>query len=1454
MLMLRRFIHSFVLIVFVWQQVLSAVAPLDWCPEFQSASVTPYHVDTQGRAWVLVSEKTYNDGYRKPCWGDFGGKVENGELPVAAAVRELAEETNNQITCSEADLLVGFSHQIDFAKSPFGAEKVRRHTIFFRHLNNMVIPTIESGIESGPTSDGKREVAKYQWLLATDLLKLKIPAIFGEVLGLYSPNELQVESVEAATKEAHFSIPFFVLLQQQSVKQFLQTGQVPELYRKTFSQLVFEGMGFKDWRTVYDGAFDDNSAAVLARRSEILDNDPIAIQGNDDDAVNSAGIQLSLVHRPDINANEAFRIGLFRFSPNSPNYWQLDGLENLEIRKQTALKQFMQSRLTVVSHNVDSSAAVSSFPALPDTTMTDAHLRHLLGDGVDLNDTLAVMDAYKKAVKKLRPSTTEVDSITHADFVAAVEGVLKAERSRKDKLTIYHGCSAEVHFLQTIYPVLRSILGLAPRTIDWRLFDSSFRKYADVSDAFIDTAQSCIQESAYLNEFEILIAGNAALTGNPKHDGCRTLTYWKNSHSEGKFDLKNVILDVLKNLGIADSQAILLSAEFYKLFNSFYIVPENETSLKEKRKVGVLRQIFIDPNIAEQQISLSGWWFNHPIDFIDKTLPDGNVVSIYDGLENGSFIGLKNLPPVMRFMMHVRFGHSVAMEANIKKYHALVPNGLRPFNLHDFEMRLWTGARPDEVLTHYYPKVSGDLDIESQVKSKAVEIISNSLDGAKLPVRSFYAFKQEHKQLSVAIRKLGIQVAAPQVNIEEFKSGCAQGDREVIEVFLRNADACGTKFKAVDIISNEERDFCLGDYMAMVAARHQMARSVLLSVFFQYRQVLLDGISLTDTPYLLWGILSIKGLSALSYAGWQGELNLKFSAAIEGKNQTFEKRILDLDLASLMYSESNIVQSFAVASKIEEFPAEFFTNLVALGGDGLRKCLKLFSKGMNQEKFDHIKRAFKLGDKVSEKQFYGDNFDAITEIFFKIAHLRDFGEALLTVDFAKDILSKLVLYQGREAVLAKLKSFSYCMSFGLVEGEYLDKMPDQLLLAKYDVFKSAGLIDPTWHEFSCFLTNICAKNTESLNQILDLANQGFVLSNCTSFLPFASALQVGQWLAHPVLGGELKNSIHLDESINLNSNLTDEYRSRILSDRYHYLLQQENGLDKIDLKSKTAKTWFASLGANEKSEFIKLGFSNVERVAKMITVFGLSDYYIADQENGACKVKPKKAKAETVKAWFSSLDADAKAEFIKLGFGNVNQVPKMITVFCLADYYTTDTDIDYLRAKVYPDFASTESLIFSSGCQNLENDSQVIFITSLLAPYMQETFVKVMTSERAVHREWRFAKNLLAASSNSIDRTAYSAGDIVEHMGINSFLVLSASEIATHIKSHGLFEYDSMFLFKNRLNDIKSQVKALIADATAVEKNNILRTLNYCEYGDPKKEFFEFLVASDTEDDTEAAA
>lgn len=114
--MLRRFIHSFVLIVFVWQQVLSAVAPLDWCPEFQSASVTPYHVDTQGRAWVLVSEKTYNDGYRKPCWGDFGGKVENGELPVAAAVRELAEETNNQITCSEADLLVGFSHQIDFAK------------------------------------------------------------------------------------------------------------------------------------------------------------------------------------------------------------------------------------------------------------------------------------------------------------------------------------------------------------------------------------------------------------------------------------------------------------------------------------------------------------------------------------------------------------------------------------------------------------------------------------------------------------------------------------------------------------------------------------------------------------------------------------------------------------------------------------------------------------------------------------------------------------------------------------------------------------------------------------------------------------------------------------------------------------------------------------------------------------------------------------------------------------------------------------------------------------------------------------------------------------------------------------------------------------------------------------------------------------------------------------------
>lgn len=211
--MLARFIHSIVLVAFLWQQVVFAAAPLDWQPEFQSASVTPYHVDNHGRTWVLLSKKTYKDGYERPCWGDFGGKVNDGETAVAAAVRELAEETNNQITFTEAELLNGAYHQIDFAKSPFGEQRIRRHTLFFKRLDTMVTPNIEAGIESGPTSDGKREVSQYQWVLARDLLNLQVPAIFGEVLGMYTPDALKVESLASPEKPEHFSIPFYVLLQ-----------------------------------------------------------------------------------------------------------------------------------------------------------------------------------------------------------------------------------------------------------------------------------------------------------------------------------------------------------------------------------------------------------------------------------------------------------------------------------------------------------------------------------------------------------------------------------------------------------------------------------------------------------------------------------------------------------------------------------------------------------------------------------------------------------------------------------------------------------------------------------------------------------------------------------------------------------------------------------------------------------------------------------------------------------------------------------------------------------------------------------------------------------------------------------------------------------------------------------------------------------------------------------------
>lgn len=76
---MRKILNCIVLFSFAFHQLVWAI-PLDWEPEFESASVLPYHDDAQGRRWLLVSKKTYNEReYDAPSWGDFGGKVEQGE-------------------------------------------------------------------------------------------------------------------------------------------------------------------------------------------------------------------------------------------------------------------------------------------------------------------------------------------------------------------------------------------------------------------------------------------------------------------------------------------------------------------------------------------------------------------------------------------------------------------------------------------------------------------------------------------------------------------------------------------------------------------------------------------------------------------------------------------------------------------------------------------------------------------------------------------------------------------------------------------------------------------------------------------------------------------------------------------------------------------------------------------------------------------------------------------------------------------------------------------------------------------------------------------------------------------------------------------------------------------------------------------------------------------------------
>lgn len=565
-----------------------------WKPNFQSASVTIYHDDEQGCRWVMLAKQNYSDKlYNAPAWADFGGKIEHKYLEdcdssifaaATAAARELNEEAGIHATPEE--LMECAYHQTDMAKSPFGDSGVRRHTIFFKSVHEMFLPDVEADITSGPRPDGSGEVSKYQWILASDLLKIEIPGVFGKVLGLYTPDALRVESLNAKDIEEHFSVPFFIVLQQPAVKNIL----LKQARNKTFSQIVFTTQGFRGWRLVHSGKLALSSAEQEYQTQHALLFDPEArqdseIEHNDKAVGVGAGssaspttapttslpqVQIRLFNKPSDEEN------MYQFEPNSTNFWHVvstdESIQQLMVQYTKRTRVLQQLKIEFRESSAETTPPrLSSLP-----TMTDAQLRYLLGESVDLRDTAATLEAYKAKVKKLRP-TAPVDTITHPNFVAAVEKVLTTEREHQGMFTAYHGCTAEIHFLNTVYSVLSEILGLPKLPIQWRFPDKVARHYDSVSDAFVDAAQSTIQDSRFVNAFDLLLSANAALTGNPVHDGCRTLTYWKNSFSQVSLDFRQKLNNVFVGLGLSSDQAQTLAIQFYDLYEDLYVVNDSET-------------------------------------------------------------------------------------------------------------------------------------------------------------------------------------------------------------------------------------------------------------------------------------------------------------------------------------------------------------------------------------------------------------------------------------------------------------------------------------------------------------------------------------------------------------------------------------------------------------------------------------------------------------------------------------------------------------------------------------------------------------------------------------------------------------------------------------------------------------------------------------------------------------
>ncbi len=1229
---MRKLLNLVVLFAFTINQTIWATH-LDWKPEFESASVLPYHIDGKGRHWVLLSKKTYNDpDYGAPSWGDFGGKIEDkdGGRSVATAVRELSEETSDQITASEDELLAGPCHQIDMKNSPYGDECVRRHTLFFKRMVQMILPAVEAGIDQGPTSGGGREVSQYQWVLVKDLLEMQVPAIFGRVLGLYTPEALRVESLRAEQKKEYFSAPFFVLLQQTDVRNTL----LRDVNHKTFSQIVFTG--FQDWRSVHHGLLSPPTSALDAayrdrQLQQVLEFDPEA-----EIFTSTPTVQIRLFHRPGAAPN------VYPFAADSPNSWRINFPEKFNdekdekvkgkadyaeqliktyVNRSVMLQQLKTERLPTLKARAEPTAAPEPFPFGTLPTMTDAQLRHLFKDGepVDLADTAAVLSAYKDKVKSMRPHTTQVDTITHASFVQAVSSVLAEERAHPGMFTAYHGCAAPIHFLNTLYGVLADKLGLAKRAVNWRLFDSASRHYPNVTAAFTDTAQSGIQESSFVNPFEVLVAANPSLTGNPEHDGCRTLTYWKVGHSEIRFDLRHMLGDVLTGLGVDSGQANILANRLFDLYQDFYYVDDPEppvaiipgavpatappapTIAATKRAVGILRQVFVAPESVEAQLALSGWFFDTPLTFDDRRLPDDRVISIYQGLEDGDNAYMARLSNTLRFMSHIRAGHSDAMGKNIRVYHEQAPNGLRPFSLDDYEARLFAGQDPALVRTHYYPQSAADPTREEIVGRASCGLIGASLEGTELPVRSFHDFYRAYKQLQQIFKnQLGIRIAAAPVSLLQFKAAVAQGDREAMGAYLD--DPSNFKcFEEVDIVSKQTRTFTLADYMAMVAMRHRMALNVIEAVSRKYSIPLQTGVHFTDTPFALSSLLK-DGLNGLQQLAWSGDLSTRFRfAQVErtcdfgpdaiAKEETFSGVYHEFTVASAMQppqtpETDRALSNIGYQTDYAKLPPTFWKNLVATGNVDLFLRSSLLHY-INAARWDAIVVGFNSAG-VDEDRLHTEHRNAILEMFREkkmiVASISYTHNTFISKDSLTRILRKLVGSHGKQAIIDHLKTFGTDINIDMENDAEGPTVPTAL----YYIFRDVGLIDHTWHEFFRSMTKLlCTSAIEAekqLDDIIEILRDGYTgidipnvkygsyrLGNSLGLLPFEKILH---YLREPVLADLILKMG--EDPIEKNDKLSPQEKKALHRELYSLALQKGT-LKKIPTIPTELTEWFAVL-------------------------------------------------------------------------------------------------------------------------------------------------------------------------------------------------------------------------------------------------------------------------------------